>query len=79
MPARWLRRVAFASGLLLFASSPVSAHNPTSGGSRGSFTSDQRFSTAGSRSYVTSFPNERSGALTGDTSPTVTVTWSTAC
>jgi hypothetical protein len=42
MPARWLRRVAFASGLLLFVSSPVSAHNPTSGGSRGSFTSDQR-------------------------------------
>jgi len=48
----------------------------TTGGTTGTYSATASFSTAGSRAYVTSFPNEGDEALTGDTSPTVTVTWS---
>jgi hypothetical protein len=49
------------------------------GSSSGAYSATGRFTTAGSRVYVTSFPNEGSEALTGDSSPNVTVTWSGAC
>jgi hypothetical protein len=49
------------------------------GSSSGAYSATGSFTTAGSRVYVTSFPNEGSEALTGDSSPNVTVTWSGAC
>ncbi len=51
----------------------------TTGSPTGAYSASAGFSTAGSRGYVSSFPNEGTDALTGDTSPTVVVTWSAAC
>lgn len=48
----------------------------TTGSTTGNYSATASFSTAGSRAYVTSFPSEGYEALTGDTSPTVTATWS---
>ncbi|GIW20892.1 MAG: hypothetical protein KatS3mg065_1188 [Chloroflexota bacterium] len=51
----------------------------TSGATTGGYSISVGFSTAGTRTFLSSFANEGAGALTGTSSPSVSVSWSQGC